>query len=136
MFSIHKSTNTACLLCTCYYVQRHSRFTGRFRPVNLYDSASWHTACSKCDIQSQTSCRNNFDWHYLMLAKFHYTSFSVYVCNFFNSFVYILCLVTFICRYIHYLTFFLCHKLLLFIFILIGTLFLLIFSLNAVNKLD
>ena len=71
MLCVNERRLAAKLLNLGNNMQRHRRFTRRFRAVNFNDSSARHTADSERHIQRQRPCRNRADIHGRVLAKLH-----------------------------------------------------------------
>jgi hypothetical protein len=53
MLGIDVGGHAACFLSLRYDVQRKRRLTARLWPVNLNDSAAWHTPDPDCSVQTE-----------------------------------------------------------------------------------
>ena len=63
VFRVDEGRLASCLLCFGDDMQRQRCLTGRFRSVNLYNSAFWHAADAGRDIQTDGTAGNRVDIH-------------------------------------------------------------------------
>ena len=63
MFSINEGCNAAVFLCFGNHMQGYRRLTGRFRAINLNDTAARNAARPQRNINRQDACGDNLHIH-------------------------------------------------------------------------
>ena len=82
MLSIDKCSNTACLLNFSCNVERNRSLTGRFRTVDLNDSALRNAADTERNVKTYGTCRDIFHLHICIVAQTHDSAFTVVLFDF------------------------------------------------------